>query len=95
MGNSVVRLGDTCSGHGCYPSRANVSASTDVFVNGLGAHRVGDAWDTHCCGVPCHDSSQASGSSTVFVNGKALARVGDSIACGSSNATGSSNVFAG
>ena len=95
MGNAVVRLGDTCTGHGCYPPRANVSASSDVFVNGLGAHRVGDAWSIHCCGVLCHGSSQASGSSTVFVNGKALARIGDSIACGSNNATGSDNVFAG
>jgi len=95
MGSSVVRLGDMCSGHGCFPSRANVSASEDVFVNGIGAHRVGDSWAVHCCGVPCHDSSQASGSSTVFVNGKALARIGDSIACGSTNATGSDNVFAG
>lgn len=95
MGSAVVRLGDTCTGHDCYPSRANVSASENVFINGLGAHRVGDGWDTHCCGASCHDSNQASGSSTVFVNGKALARIGDSIACGSSNATGSDNVFAG
>jgi len=95
MGSAVVRLGDICTGHGCYPARANISASSDVFVNGLGAHRVGDSWAVHCCGTPCHGSIQASGSGSVFVNGKAVARVGDSIACGSSNATGSSNVFIG
>ena len=92
-----MRLGDNCTGHGCWPPRANSSASGDVFVNGKGAHRVGDAWLPHTCpSIPeTHGSSQASGSATVFVNGKALARIGDSIACGSSNATGSGDVYAG
>jgi len=92
----VVRLTDICSGHGCWPSRGNVSASTDVFVNSLGAHRVGDGWAAHTCPpIPeTHSSSQATGSPTVFVNGVALARIGDSIACGSSNATGSEDVYA-
>ncbi len=92
---AVVRFGDMGSGHGCYPPRNNDQGSPNVFVNSLGAHRVGDHWVTHCCGIPCHDSVQASGSSTVFVNSKALARIGDSIACGSTNATGSPDVFAG
>lgn len=92
---AVVRLGDQCTGHGCFPPRVNDSASGNVFINGIGAHRVGDHWVTHCCGIPCHDSAMASGSGTVFVNGKALARVGDSVACGSAAAQGSSNVFAG
>ena len=93
--SGVVRLGDDGSGHGCFPSRGNDSASNNVFVNSLGAHRVGDHWVTHCCGPSCHDSTQASGSGTVFVNGKALARAGDSIACGSTNVGCSPNVFAG
>lgn len=91
----AVRLNDLCTGHDCFPSRSNDSASTNVFINGRGAHRVGDHWEVHCCGPVCHDSVQATGSSTVFVNGKALARIGDSIACGSTNATGSSNVMVG
>lgn len=92
---AVVRLGDTCTGHGDYPPRANVSASTDVFINGKGAHRVGDGWGVHCNSTPvCHAGTQATGSPTVFVNGKPLARVGDSIDCGSVNAVGSPNVFA-
>ena len=93
---AIVRFGDICTGHGCWPSRANSSASTTVFVNGQGAHRVGDGWAAHTCpDIPeTHGSTQATGSSTVFVEGKALARIGDSIACGSSNATGSPNVFA-
>jgi uncharacterized Zn-binding protein involved in type VI secretion len=91
----VVRLGDTCTGHGCFPPRANDEASSDVFVNGIGAHRVGDHWVVHCCGPSCHDSNMAQGSGTVFVNGKPLARIGDNVACGSAAAVGSGNVFAG
>ena len=97
---AVVRLGDTCSGHECFPSRQNVSGSQNVFVNAKPAVRVGDAWDIHSCTHPemphgSHAGTQAGGSSTVYVNGRKLARVGDSISCGSSCSNGSSNVFAG
>lgn len=96
---AVVRLGDTCTGHDCFPPRECISGSDNVFANNLPAHRVNDTWSVHTCthpGVPHgqHDSIQATGSNTVFVNGRAWARVGDSVACGSSNATGSPNVFA-
>lgn len=90
----AVRLNDLCTGHGCYGGRSNASASGDVFINGRGAHRVGDAWSPHGCAVcPPHGASQASGSPNVYVNGMALARVGDSIDCGSSNSSGSGDVI--
>lgn len=92
---AVSRLGDSCTGHGCFPPRASTGGSGDVFVNGAAAHRQGDGWATHCCGSSCHSSTLAAGSGTVFVNGKALARIGDSVACGSAVAQGSDNVFAG
>lgn len=96
MTQQVHRLGDICSGHGCFPSRPNVSASPNVYVNGIPVHRQGDAWAVHCCPPPvCHDSVLASGSSTVFANGIQLGRVGDPVACGSVAASGSANVFAG
>ena len=44
----VVRLGDISAGHSCYPPRPCVEASGNVFVNGRGVHRVGDAWAVHC-----------------------------------------------
>lgn len=91
---AVSRLGDKCSGHGPYPPRPSTSASGNVFINGIAAHRLGDSWDTHCA-VSCHDSVLAAGSATVFVNGKPLARIGDSVACGSTVSEGSPNVFAG
>jgi uncharacterized Zn-binding protein involved in type VI secretion len=93
--SSVARLTDTCTGHGKFPPRVNSSASENVFINGLGAHRVTDTWNVHCDGDGCHDSTLATGSSNVFVNGLPLGRVGDVIGCGSSIATGSPNVFSG
>lgn len=92
---AAVRLGDTCTGHGCFPSRANVAASPDVIVNGRGWHRVGDAWASHCCGRACHGGTLAAGSATVFVNGRPAGRIGDQVSCGSTCATGSPDVYAG
>lgn len=94
---AVARRGDICSGHGCWPSRPSVGGSPNVFINGIPALRVGDAWAAHTCPIipETHASVQASGSSTVFCNGIPLARVGDAVACGSSVASGSPNVFAG
>lgn len=90
----VLRLGDICSGHGCFPPRVNVTASNNVFINNRGVHRQGDAWSTHCCGSSCHSSIAVSGSSNFFVNGRKVFRVGDPVGCGSVGAVGSPNVFA-
>jgi uncharacterized Zn-binding protein involved in type VI secretion len=90
----VARFSDTCTGHGPFPPRANTSASENVFINGLGAHRLTDSWGPHSARTT-HESTLVSGSSTVFVNGLPLGRVGDIVGCGSIVATGSDNVFAG
>ena len=92
---AVARLGDPGTGHGCFPPRTNVGASGNVFVNGMGVHRQGDPWDSHCCGPVCHAGSLAGGSGTVFANGMPVGRIGDPVDCGSSVAAGSGNVFAG
>lgn len=91
----VSYLGAMGSGHGCFPPRANVEASPNVYVNSIPVHRESDAWGTHCCGSSCHDSVLASGSSTVYANGLQLSRIGDPVACGSVVAECSDNVFAG
>lgn len=91
----VCRKGDVCTGHADWPSRPNDQGSPNVFVNGIPAHRKTDHWITHCNSVPaCHDSTASKGSSNVFVNGLDIMRIGDPVACGSSVATGSPNVFA-
>ena len=92
---AVARQTDICSGHSCFPKRPNSGWSSDVIVNGLGWHREGDGWATHCCGVSCHGSSLDAGSTTVYVKGKQGGRIGDPVACGSCVATGSTNVYAG
>jgi uncharacterized Zn-binding protein involved in type VI secretion len=71
-----------------------VTASSNVFINGIAAHRQGDAWAQHCCDT-CHTGVVATGSSTVFINGKPATRIGDQINCGSVLAKGSNNVFIG
>ncbi len=97
---AVARLGDTCTGHECFPPRSSTEGSPNVFCNGLPVHRVGDGWAVHTCTHPevphgSHGGVLASGSSKVFVNGQPIGRIGDAVSCGSSVATGSSNVFAG
>ena len=96
----ATRKGDSCTGHECFPPRSSTSGSLNVFVNGIPWHRQGDLWGVHTCTHPkvphgSHGSILASGSSTVFVNGLQAGRVGDPVACGSSVASGSLNVFAG
>lgn len=90
----IVRLGDKCSGHNGFPPRPNNQASSNVFVNNLGVHRVGDSWETHC-NNSCHSGIASSGSSTVFCNSKGVCRIGDSVSCGSTMVEGSTNTFAG
>lgn len=54
--------------------------------------RQGDACTGHGAFPP---RPSTAGSATVFANGMPLGRVGDPVACGSSVAAGSPNVFAG
>ena len=84
-----------CTGHGCFPPRRSTGGSSDVFVNGIAIHRLGDSWAIHCCSFDCHPGVLSSASGTVFANGSGVGRVGDNVSCGSRVATGSSNVFAG
>ena len=93
----VTRLGDLCTGHGCWPSRANNSASPNVYANDIAVHRHTDGWALHCCPpIPlCHSSILAAGSGTVFANDLGVGRITDPVACGSTVQTGSPNVYAG
>lgn len=93
---SVSRLGDTCTGHGCFPPRPNDTGNpVNVYVNGILAHRQGGHWVVHSCDDSSHDGTLSGASTTVFVGGMGIARIGDSISCGSAVAVGSSDVFAG
>lgn len=93
----IVRLGDIGSGHAChFPATCAMTASPDVFVNGLPVVRVGDSYGAHgCVGclAPDHSRNQLVGSPTVFINGRPAARIGDAISCGGVAMTGSLDVI--
>jgi uncharacterized Zn-binding protein involved in type VI secretion len=92
------RLGDTCSGHGCFPPRPNTQGSKNVFVNDKAWHLQSQLWKIHCCGSDpevCHSAKTSGGSETVFVNNIKVARFGDAVSCGSYCMTCSPDVFAG
>lgn len=92
---AATRLGDVCSGHGCFPPRIVTTGSPNFFINGLAAVRQGDIWESHCCGPTCHEGITEECSTKVFINGLPAARIGDKIDCGSYIAQGSPNTFFG
>lgn len=94
---SVTRQGDLSTGHGSFPPTPATESSGDVFANGSGVVRVGDAYEPHSSPSPSpsHSRAASGGSGTVRVNGKPVHRIGDSIDCGDASAQGSPDVFAG
>ena len=78
--------------------------SDDVFVEGVGVVRDGDAMETHPDGSPCtvsainHTPTLSTFSNNVFANGKAIGRIGDKYNQGTSFdhtiITGASTVIA-
>lgn len=85
-------------GPGC-PSpltTATNQCSPNVFVNGIGLVRLGDAVQSHTAGGCGTDSSPlTSSSSTVFVNGAGAGRIGDEYTSDNTITSGSPNVFIG
>ena len=90
---AVTRLGDLCTGHGCFPPRPSIEASPNVFANFIPVHRQTDAWAVHCC-KKCHGGVLAQGSPNVYANFLQVGRIQDPVSCGSRVAAGSPNVFA-
>lgn len=94
MKKGVHRKGEFCTGHGCWPPRANVEGSQNVFCNSIEVHREGDYWGLHVC-KDAHIGNLKEGSKTVKVNNQGMARITDPVNCGSFASTGSGNVFCG
>jgi len=92
---AVTRQGDLDTGHDLCPPTALVGCSGNVFINGKGCGRVGDAYAPHGCpDHPPHSGVISSGSGTVFINSIPCGRIGDAVSCGGAVAQGSANVFA-
>ena len=45
----MSRLADITTGHGCYAPSVGITASANVMINGLPAHKVGDSFTPHTC----------------------------------------------
>jgi uncharacterized Zn-binding protein involved in type VI secretion len=75
---------------------ATAAGSGNVFVNGIGVVRSGDAVQSHNNGSACapHAPGLASFSGNVFANGLNIGRLGDTYGCGAKITAASSNVFA-
>jgi uncharacterized Zn-binding protein involved in type VI secretion len=95
----ATRLGDIGSGHAChFPPTPSISASPDVYVNGIPIVRQGDAYVPHACPTcpaPLHMRSLSGGSGSIFINGKPAGRIGDAISCGGAADAGSPDVTLG
>lgn len=83
----ATRIGDgtvgTCdTGLPCCPhgrTGNNGTGSSDVTINGIPAHRLGDTGPCNCPHGGTYQSTTAS--PNVFVNGLPLTRVGDTTIC--------------
>lgn len=85
---AVARLNDA-SDHG----GRIVSASADVFADGVAVARAGDL---HACPVVGHGTTPlTAATSSVQVNGRAVIAVGDRAGCGARIVAGSPTVFRG
>ena len=83
----VARLGDPSSHGGTI-----VSASSDVFADGIGVARTGDL---HSCPIPGHGTTPLTGSAIAKADGARIVRVGDTAACGAAITAGSPKTSAG
>ena len=95
----ACRTTDTVSVHECGIVPTADSASGDVFIESLAAHRATDSNTSHpavplAAGCIPHVTTLSSGSPDVFVNGLALARIGDGYGCGITLTSGASTVSA-
>lgn len=89
----IIKLGDFCSGHGCFPPRIGVTVSPNVFATTIPLHRFSDALTSHCCpDNGCH-SGIYIGSHTVFSNALPLQIDNDPISCGSKCVSTTSTVI--
>jgi uncharacterized Zn-binding protein involved in type VI secretion len=77
-------------------STATNGCSGNVFINGIGAVRIGDAVASHPrAGCAPDTSTLTSASSKVFVNGRGAGRIGDQYTSDNTITSGSSTVFFG
>jgi uncharacterized Zn-binding protein involved in type VI secretion len=94
MSVPATRMGDICTGHGCFPPRPSCSGSPDVIINSLPAKRMGDCFLPHACpGSPPHMGLQVAGCPRTLADSLPMSAIGHPVSCGSFNLTGSPDTF--
>ncbi len=65
----VTRLGDMCTGHGCFSSKPSISSSSNFFSNAIPVMQAGDVYALYGCRscVP-HPGELAVSLSSIFLN---------------------------
>lgn len=93
--SGIVRQGDMCSGHGCFPPRLPISWSANVFVENKPVVLNGDLLESHCCpDNECHNGMYI-GIGNVFANNRYIQKKSDPISCGSRCQNSSNTVTIG
>jgi uncharacterized Zn-binding protein involved in type VI secretion len=84
---AVARLGDISDHNGVL-----ITASNDVFANGIGVARTGDL---HQCPIPGHGITPMTSDAVAHADGRSIVRLGiDKAGCGAKIASASPNVNA-
>lgn len=90
----LARVGDPTTGHDCFGPQVITSGSSNVFIDGIPAARVGDSVSSHTCGSNTHAGVIMSLGLNIFINGMEAAVTGSPISCGGTVASGSPSTSA-
>ena len=74
--------GDQSIGHAGFSPSAITASTTNVLVQGVPPHVIGDVIGPHVLGNSVHGGTIGKGSTTVLAGGKGLARMMDKGDCG-------------
>jgi uncharacterized Zn-binding protein involved in type VI secretion len=96
---AAARTTDTVAITHCPGNTTASGGSTNVIIEGLGAHILGHSNSSHAVDgtdPPCdstHSTALDSGSENVYINGQKAGRVGDTYSCTALISSGASHVF--
>jgi uncharacterized Zn-binding protein involved in type VI secretion len=96
---AVSRVGDTSTGHGCFPPTTMTSSPVQkTFINGSKPGVVDSTckFSAHSCGTTTHPDgarTPTAGTSKTKIEGYSVARIADPLGCGDIIGEGSPNTF--
>lgn len=98
MGQPVASIGDSTTGHSCWPTTNICQGASTMVVQGKSPSRVGDAAVPHTCTrdpYPTHSLVISKGSSSVIYENMPVARIGDDMSCTDIIASGNNTIIIG